>query len=54
MWGKYRTPHDQRTGSAYIFSAACSKEGKGAASIRPACNTNAIDLHLVEVARTSP
>ena len=43
-------PRDQRTASTYIFGAVCPKEGKGAALILPACNTEAMNLHLVEIA----
>src|SRR5215813_13437303 len=45
-WAKRGTrpsaPRDQRTASTYIFGAVCPKEGKGAALIMPACNTEAI------------
>jgi hypothetical protein len=37
-------PRDQRTASTYIFGAVCPKEGKGAALILPACNTEAMNL----------
>jgi len=54
-WAKRGTrpsaPRDQRA-STYIFGAVCPKEGKGAALILPACNTKAMNLHLVEIART--
>src|SRR5262249_4583239 len=44
-WAKRGTrpsaPRDQRTASTYIFGAVCPKEGKGAALIMPACNTEA-------------
>jgi hypothetical protein len=43
-------PHDQRTASTYIFGAICPKEGKGAALVMPVCNTEAMDLHLAEIA----
>ena len=43
-------PHDQRTASTYIFGAICPKEGKGAALVLPACNTEAMNLHLAEIA----
>ena len=46
-----RAPRDQRTASTYIFGAICPKEGKGAALILPACNTEAMNLHLAEIAR---
>jgi hypothetical protein len=43
-------PHDQRTASAYLFGAICPSEGKGAALVLPHCNTEAMGLHLAEVA----
>jgi transposase len=43
-------PHDQRTASTYIFGAICPKDGKGAALVLPTCNTEAMNLHLVEIA----
>src|SRR5256884_4571935 len=43
-------PRDQRTASAYIFGAICPKRGKAAALILPACNTEAMNLHLAEIA----
>src|SRR6516165_1192681 len=53
-WAKRGTrpsaPHDQRTASTYIFGAVCPKRGKGAALILPACNTEAMNLHLAEIA----
>ena len=42
---------DQRTASTYIFGAVCPKEGKGAALILPTCNTEAMNLHLTEIAQ---
>jgi hypothetical protein len=45
-------PRDQRTASTYIFGAVCPKQGKGAALILPACNTEAMNLHLIEIAKT--
>ncbi|MGA8435750.1 MAG: IS630 family transposase [Methyloceanibacter sp.] len=54
-WAKRGTrpsaPRDQRTASTYIFGAICPKQGKGAALILPACNTEAMNLHLVEIAK---
>src|SRR5262249_495234 len=41
----------QRTASTYIFGAVCPKEGKGAALILPACNSEAMNLHLAEIAK---
>jgi hypothetical protein len=53
-WAKRGTrpsaPRDQRTASTYIFGAVCPKEGKGAALILPACNSEAMNLHLAEIA----
>ena len=53
-WAKRGTcpsaPRDQRTAFTYIFGAVCPKEGKGAALILPACNTEAMNLHLAEIA----
>src|SRR2546422_10904698 len=43
-------PRDQRTASTYIFGAVCPKRGKGAALILPACNTEAMNLQLAEIA----
>ena len=54
-WAKRGTrpsaPRDQRTASTYIFGAVCPHEGKGAALILPACNTEAMNLHLAEIAK---
>ena len=53
-WAKRGTrpsaPCDQRTASAYIFGAICPQEGKGAALVLPSCNTEAMALHLEEIA----
>src|SRR6516225_1991515 len=53
-WAKRGTrpsaPRDQRTASTYIFGGVCPKQGKGAALILPACNTEAMNLHLAEIA----
>ena len=55
-WAKRGTrpsaPHDQRTTSTYIFGAICPALGKGAALVLPSCNTDAMNLHLVEISRT--
>ena len=45
-------PRDQRTASTYIFGVVCPKQGKGAALILPTCNTEAMNLHLAEIAAT--
>jgi len=54
-WAKRGTrpsaPRDQRTASTYIFGAVCPKEGKGAALVMPACNTEAMNRHLLEIER---
>jgi hypothetical protein len=54
-WAKRGTrpsaPHDQRTTSAYIFGAICPALGKGAGLVLPFCNTEAMNLHLAEIAR---
>jgi hypothetical protein len=34
------------------FGAVCPKQGKGAALILPTCNTEAMNLHLAEIAAT--
>ena len=44
-------PKDQRTKSAYIFGAICPEHGKGAGLVLPLCNTEAMTLHLAEIAR---
>src|SRR3954469_19105501 len=43
-------PHHPRTASTYIFGAICPGDGKGAALVLPACNTEAMNLHLAEIA----
>ena len=43
-------PRDQRTASAYIFGAVCPEAGKGAALVLPRCDTQAMNLHLAEIA----
>ena len=45
-------PRDQRTQSAYIFGAICPAEGKAAGLVLPRCTTQAMTLHLEEIART--
>src|SRR5947207_3646430 len=54
-WAKRGTrpsaARDQRTASPYIFGAVCPHQGKGAALILPACNTEAMNLHLAEIAK---
>ena len=43
-------PKDQRTASAYLFGATCPAEGKGAALVLLRCDTEAMSLHLAEIA----
>ena len=45
-----RTAHDQRTQSTYLFGAVCPEHGTGAALVLPFCNTEAMQLHLDEIA----
>jgi len=50
-----RATHDQRTQSTYLFGAVCPELGTGAALVLPACNSEAMQLHLNEIAtRVSP
>jgi len=54
-WAKRGTrpaaPKDQRTASAYIFGAICPAAGKGAGLVLPRCTTQAMQLHLTEIAQ---
>ena len=54
-WAKRGTrpsaPKDQRTASAYIFGAICPARGKGAGLVLPRCTTEAMTLHLDEIAQ---
>jgi hypothetical protein len=45
-----RAIHDQRTQSTYLFGAVCAERGTGAALVLPACNSEAMQLHLDEIA----
>src|SRR5262249_47878031 len=45
-----RAAHDQRTQSTYLFGAVCPERGAGAALVLPACNCEAMQLHLNEIA----
>jgi hypothetical protein len=45
-----RATHDQRTQSTYVFGAVCPERGTGAALVLPACNTEAMQLHLDAIA----
>ena len=47
--------HDQRTQSTYLFGAVCPELGTGAALVLPFCNSEAMQLHLNEIAtKVSP
>src|SRR5215218_5412828 len=45
-------PADQRSESASLFGAICPARGMGAALALPFANTDAMQLHLDEIART--
>lgn len=45
-----RAIHDQRTQSSYLFGAVCPEHGTGAGLVLPACNSEAMQLHLNEIA----
>ena len=47
-----RQPADQRYESAYLFGAICPARGTGAALALPFADTDAMQLHLDEIART--
>src|SRR3974377_8602 len=50
-----RAVHDQRTQSTYLFGAVCPEQGTGAALVLPTCNSEAMQLHLDEIAtKVSP
>jgi hypothetical protein len=49
-----RATHDQRTQSTYVFGAVCPARGTGAARVLPACNSEAVQLHLDEIATKVP
>src|SRR4051812_1560425 len=54
-WAKRGTrpaaPKDQRAASAYIFGAICPALGKGDGLVMPRCITEAMALHLEEIAQ---
>ena len=54
-WAKRGTrpsaPHDQRTGSTYIFGAICPARGIGAGLVLPFCNSATMALHLAELSQ---
>jgi hypothetical protein len=45
-----RAIQDQRTQSTYVFGAVCPARGTGAALVLPTCNSEAMQLHLNEIA----
>ena len=45
-----RREEAQRTESTYLFGAVCPEHGTDAALVLPACNTEAMQLHLNEIA----
>src|SRR5437660_3331854 len=45
-----RAAHDQRTQSTYLFGAVCPERGTGSALVLPACNREAMQLHLDAIA----
>ena len=47
-----RAPRDQRYDWAYLFGAVCAERGVGAGLVLPRANTEAMNLHLVEISRT--
>lgn len=47
-----RQPKDQRYDNAYIFGAICPARGQGAALVMPYADTDAMNLHLAEIAQT--
>ena len=53
-WAKRGTrpsaPKDQHRSSAWIFGAICPAAGKGAGIVMPRCNSEAMSMHLEEIA----
>ena len=45
-----RQPADQRYQNAWLFGAICPARGKGAALMLPCANTEAMQMHLDEIA----
>ena len=45
------SPRDQRTQSASIFGAICPDQGKAAGLVLPRCTSEAMSLHLAEIAQ---
>jgi hypothetical protein len=56
MWARRgtrpRQPADQRYENAWLFGAICPARGAGAAVAMPAADTEAMQVHLDEIART--
>src|SRR5215471_17192338 len=44
------SPRHARSESTYLFGAVCPERGTGAALVLPACNSEAMQLHLDEIA----
>ncbi len=55
IWAKKgtrpRLPADQRYKNAYLFGAICPAHGKGVALVLPYANTEAMQMHLDEIAK---
>ena len=55
IWARRGTrptqPEDQRYKNAYIFGAICPAKGKGAALVLPRADTEAMQLHLIEISK---
>ena len=53
-WAKRGTrpsaPKDQRRSSAWLFGAICPAEGNAAGVVMPRCNSEAMSMHLEEIA----
>jgi hypothetical protein len=53
-WAKRGTrpsaPKDQRRSSAWLFGTICPAEGKAAGIVMPRCNSEAMSMHLDEIA----
>jgi hypothetical protein len=43
-------PKDQRRSSAWLFGAICPAEGRAAGIVMPKCNSEAMSMHLEEIA----
>jgi len=47
-----RAVQDTRYASAYLFGAVCPRRGVGAGLVMPRADTEGLNTHLVEIART--